>query len=115
MQMKKRTKVSLITSISQQLMKWTHHKVFKEYLTLKIADGHKLIYEREVPFELRIHDGDTGPQEVGTLEAIKVKVLLLVPKFTTYHLLEWRKQRYWTCKVRINFRERSLLSLLYSV
>ena len=42
-----------------------------------LADGHKLIYEREVPFELRIQEGSTGPQEVGTLEAIKVKVLLL--------------------------------------
>ena len=45
---------------------------------MKIAEGHKLVYDREVPFELRIHDGDGGPQEVGTLEAIRVKVLTLV-------------------------------------
>ncbi len=43
-----------------------------------IADGHKVIYDREVPFELRIQEPNAGPQEVGTLEAIKVKVLVLV-------------------------------------
>jgi len=37
-----------------------------------------MIYDREVPFELRIQDANTGPQEVGTLEAIKVKLLVLV-------------------------------------
>ena len=42
-----------------------------------LADGHRLVYDREVPFELRIQDNDTGPQEVGTLEAIKVKILVL--------------------------------------
>lgn len=31
-----------------------------------------------MPFELRIHDNDSGPQEVGTLEAIRVKFLLMV-------------------------------------
>ena len=41
-----------------------------------IGEGHKTIYDREVPFELRIHEGET--QEVGTLEAIRVKVLMLV-------------------------------------
>ena len=35
------------------------------------------MYDREVPFELRIQDSNTGPQEVGTLEAIKVKILVL--------------------------------------
>ena len=39
-----------------------------------LADGHKLIYDREVPFELRIQENEGGPQEVGTLEAIKGKV-----------------------------------------
>jgi hypothetical protein len=42
-----------------------------------LADGHRIVYDREVPFELRIQDNDTGPQEVGTLEAIKVKILVL--------------------------------------
>lgn len=35
--------------------------IWKSYLFEIIADGHKVIYEREVPFELRIHDGDSGP------------------------------------------------------
>ena len=42
-----------------------------------LADGHRIVYDREVPFELRIQDSDTGPQEVGTLEAIKTKILVL--------------------------------------
>jgi hypothetical protein len=42
-----------------------------------IEDGHRNVYDREIPFELRIHD-DSGPQEVGTLEAVRVKVLILV-------------------------------------
>ena len=45
---------------------------------MNIADGFKCLYDREVPFELRIHDGEGGPQEVGTLEAIRVKVLVQV-------------------------------------
>lgn len=36
-----------------------------------------MVYEREVPFELRIQEA-SGPQEVGTLEAVRVKLLLLV-------------------------------------
>lgn len=47
-------------------------------MNLSIAEGHQVVYDREVPFELRIHDGDTGPQEVGTLEAVRVKVLAQV-------------------------------------
>lgn len=43
----------------------------------ELADGHKIVYEREVPFELRIQEA-SGPQEVGTLEAVRVKLLLLV-------------------------------------
>ena len=42
-----------------------------------LSEGHKLFYEREVPFELRIQENEGGPQEVGTLEAIKVKILVL--------------------------------------
>ena len=36
------------------------------------------MYDREAPFELRIQDPNSGPQEVGTLEAIRVKILNLV-------------------------------------
>ena len=43
-----------------------------------IAEGHSVLYDREAPFELRIQDPNNGPQEVGTLEAIRVKILVLV-------------------------------------
>ena len=40
-----------------------------------LSEGHKLIYNREVPFELRLEDND-GPQEVASFEAIRCKILL---------------------------------------
>ncbi len=59
-----------------------------------LADGFQVIYEREIPLELRcIHDSPLGPthlllsrlqelaeetQEVGTLESIKTKILMKV-------------------------------------
>ena len=39
------------------------------------------MYDREAPFELRIQDPNSGPQEVGTLEAIRVKILNLVSAY----------------------------------
>jgi hypothetical protein len=36
-----------------------------------------VVYDREVPFELRVQESSEGPQPVGTLEAIKVKLLVL--------------------------------------
>jgi hypothetical protein len=42
-----------------------------------LAEGHGVLYDREAPFELRIQDPNSGPQEVGTLEAIRVKVLVM--------------------------------------
>ena len=39
-----------------------------------LSEGHKLIYNREVPFELRLEDND-GPQEVASFESIRCKVL----------------------------------------
>ena len=42
--------------------------------------GHRVIYEHEVPFELRVQQVADAPQEVGTLEAVKVKILLLGPE-----------------------------------
>mmetsp|Transcript_20676 Transcript_20676/g.24852 ORF Transcript_20676/g.24852 Transcript_20676/m.24852 type:complete len:236 (-) Transcript_20676:523-1230(-) len=41
-----------------------------------LAEGHHIFYEREVPFELRSAEGSEAPQEVGSLEAIKVKILI---------------------------------------
>ena len=40
-----------------------------------LNDGHKLLYDLEVPFELRLED-DNGPQEVGSFEYIRCKILL---------------------------------------
>jgi hypothetical protein len=42
-----------------------------------LIGGHRVVYEREVPFELRVQQAEHAPQEVGTLEAVKVKLLLL--------------------------------------
>ncbi len=49
------------------------------------ADGFRVIYDREVPFELRVQESADGPQQVGTLEAIKVKVLMLVSRTYCSH------------------------------
>ena len=50
-----------------------------EEMDPSIADGYRLVYDRECPLELRVQDSSAseGPQQVGTLEAIKVKVLVL--------------------------------------
>ena len=43
-----------------------------------LSGGHRVVYEREVPFELRVQQVDSStPQEAGTLEAVRVKLLLL--------------------------------------
>lgn len=51
-----------------------------------LADGHSLIFDREVPFELRTQDVGSGPQEVGTLEAVKTKVLYLGHESSPQHI-----------------------------
>jgi cold shock CspA family protein len=48
-----------------------------EEMDPSLGEGHHVTYDREVPFELRIQDAGSGPQEVGTLEAIKTKLLIL--------------------------------------
>ena len=50
-----------------------------EELDPSLAEGHRLIYDREVPFELRLEDTN-GPQEVGSLEGIRVKILIIVKR-----------------------------------
>ena len=40
-----------------------------------LSEGHKLLFNREVPFELRLEDTD-GPQEVASFELIRCKVLI---------------------------------------
>ena len=48
-----------------------------EELDPSLAEGHRLVYDREVPFELRLEDTN-GPQEVASFEAIRLKFLLSV-------------------------------------
>lgn len=47
-----------------------------------LADGHRVVYDREVPFELR---AGAGPQDTGTLEAIRCKILLLGDEHNPHH------------------------------
>mmetsp|Transcript_10496 Transcript_10496/g.29171 ORF Transcript_10496/g.29171 Transcript_10496/m.29171 type:complete len:251 (-) Transcript_10496:85-837(-) len=56
-----------------------------EEMDPSLAEGHRVVYDREVPFELRVQDADTGPQEVGTLEAVKCKILALGEEQTPQH------------------------------
>merc|ERR1719345_108115 len=48
-----------------------------EEMDPSLAEGHRVVYDRECPFELRVQDAETGPQEVGTLEAVRCKILAL--------------------------------------
>lgn len=57
-----------------------------EELDPSLAEGHHVAYDREVPFELRVQDAETGPQEVGTLEAIKCKILMLGDESNPQHV-----------------------------
>lgn len=41
-----------------------------------LCDGHRLVFDREVPFELRLEDNN-GPQEVASFESIRAKVLVM--------------------------------------
>jgi hypothetical protein len=47
-----------------------------EELDPSLAEGHRLVYDREVPFELRLEDTN-GPQEVASFEAIRAKILII--------------------------------------
>ena len=40
-----------------------------------LSEGHKLLYDQEVPFELRLEDNNS-PQEVASFEALRCKILL---------------------------------------
>ena len=42
-----------------------------------LADGHRLVFDREVPFELRLGDETNGPQEVASFESIRAKILIM--------------------------------------
>jgi hypothetical protein len=58
-----------------------------------LVGGFRVIYDRETPFELRIQDTDNTPQQVGTLEAIKVKILIKV--YVLYN--RCMNKLYYTC------------------
>jgi hypothetical protein len=47
-----------------------------EELDPSLSEGHRLAYDKEVPFELRLEDTN-GPQEVASFEAIRAKILLI--------------------------------------
>ena len=49
-----------------------------EDLDPSVQGGFQVVYDREVPFELRVQESTDGTQEVGTLEAVKVKILVHV-------------------------------------
>jgi hypothetical protein len=44
-----------------------------------VKGGWRVVYDRECPFELRYQETQSSPQEVGTIEAVKVKVLVTGP------------------------------------
>lgn len=56
-----------------------------EEMDPSLAEGHTVVFDREAPFELRIQDPNSGPQEVGTLEAIRVKILQMVGKKRAFY------------------------------
>jgi len=47
-----------------------------EELDPSLSEGHRLVYDREVPLELRLEDS-SGPQEVASFEAIRAKILIM--------------------------------------
>jgi hypothetical protein len=47
-----------------------------EELDPSLSEGHRLVYDKEVPFELRLDDTN-GPQEVASFEAIRAKILVI--------------------------------------
>jgi len=49
-----------------------------EALDPSVQEGWRIVYDRECPLELRYQETSSSPQDVGTLEAIKVKVLIQV-------------------------------------
>ncbi|CEL93927.1 unnamed protein product [Vitrella brassicaformis CCMP3155] len=58
-----------------------------ESMDPSLAEGHRVVYDRECPFELRVQESDANaPQEVGTLEAIKCKILLLGDQACPQHV-----------------------------
>ncbi|PFH32275.1 hypothetical protein BESB_015930 [Besnoitia besnoiti] len=52
-----------------------------------LADGHVLVYSREVPFELRLQDTAAGAaRDTGRLEPVRVKILILGDEASPQHI-----------------------------
>ena len=47
-----------------------------EELDPSLGEGHRISYDKDVPFELRLEDNN-GPQEVASFEAVRAKILIL--------------------------------------
>ncbi|KRX05983.1 hypothetical protein PPERSA_01061 [Pseudocohnilembus persalinus] len=47
-----------------------------EEIDPSLEGGFSISYDREIPIELRLQDVNTQPQDVGTLESIRVKILI---------------------------------------
>ena len=45
-----------------------------------------MVYDTDIPFELRMQDNSGEPQDEGALESIRVKILLKV-KFSSFSFL----------------------------
>ncbi|KAL9656522.1 hypothetical protein ABK040_005284 [Willaertia magna] len=60
---------------SNSLLSGIDFKVIDE-MDPSLAEGHQLIFDKEVPIELRTMDQHESESELGTLEAIRVKVLI---------------------------------------
>lgn len=48
-----------------------------EELDPSLEGGFNVIYDRECPIEMRLQEGDEVPQQVGSLESVKAKILVL--------------------------------------
>eukprot|EP00923_Selenidium_pygospionis_P011862 GHVN01020275.1.p3 GENE.GHVN01020275.1~~GHVN01020275.1.p3 ORF type:complete len:222 (-),score=24.08 GHVN01020275.1:1247-1912(-) len=51
-----------------------------------IKDNHRIVYDRECPLELRMQHLQKGPQEIGSLEPVRAKILLLGDEGSPEHL-----------------------------
>ncbi|EFC39576.1 predicted protein [Naegleria gruberi] len=62
------TSASLLTGIDFKAI---------EDMDPSLAEGHRTIFDKEIPIELRTQDQNESDNDLGTLEAIRVKILIL--------------------------------------
>jgi len=68
--------VQLLSSPSQNLLTGIDFKAIED-MDPSLADGHRIIFDKEIPIELRTQDQHESESDVGTLEAIRVKILIM--------------------------------------